>query len=63
MKPLPADPLALHARMMTALCDDIMDPVAMREGTFPRLNAMRAIPSPTERTGAANNRSGDTNGN
>jgi hypothetical protein len=45
--------------MMTAMCDDIMDPVAMRDGTFPRLNAMRAIPSPTKEAGAANNRSGD----
>lgn len=40
MKPVPSDPWALQARMMSALVDDIADPKAKG---FPRLDALREV--------------------
>jgi hypothetical protein len=43
MKPLPSDPLALRARVLGALCDDLFDLGAGRSRSFGRTDAMRAV--------------------
>jgi hypothetical protein len=43
VNPLPESPFAFQDRIMSALCEDILDPQAMREGNFPRLDALRGI--------------------
>jgi hypothetical protein len=43
MKPLPADPMARHARFIAALCEDFATPEFMRTGKTPRANAVVAV--------------------
>ncbi len=51
MNPLPKDPLALQARVMTALLGDIAD---VGSPTFKRLDALRQVQQTTRERGDGN---------
>ena len=56
MKPLPSDPLAFQARVMSAFCDDLFDMAAGRSSRCERTNALRQVSISTPRDGeSANN--------
>lgn len=61
MKPLPEDPFAFQARVMSALCDDILDLGARRDGTFPRMAALREVSIQTTREPAQPNKRAGSN--
>ena len=43
MKPLPTDPYAFQARVMSAMIDDLFDMGAGKSNRFERLNALHAV--------------------
>lgn len=50
MKPLPADPMAQHARLMSALCADFATPEFLRTGKTPRADAVVSVARHTRET-------------
>lgn len=55
MKPLPSDPLAFQARVMSAFCDDLLDMAAGRSSRCERTNALRQVSISTRDGVRANN--------
>lgn len=43
MKPIPTDPFALQARVVSALCDDLFDIGAGKSRSFRRTDAIRQV--------------------
>jgi hypothetical protein len=54
MKPLPSDPLAFQARVMSAFCDDLLDMAAGRSSRCERTNALRQVSISTRKMGKRN---------
>jgi hypothetical protein len=55
MKPLPSDPFAFQARVMSAFCDDLFDIASGKSASCERTNALRQVSISTRDGVRANN--------
>lgn len=58
MRPIPTDPLALQARVFSALADDLFDLGAGRSRRFQRLDALHEIAKTTREPALPKKRAG-----